>query len=491
MKPQDFPTLLSTLKTPRAIARLEESLRHLSVGLEVGQIPNTHWTEAKQNINGILGDAFSEHVRSTVFGQIKSIEDLPEPVQDLYWATAPQLHTIGSWTKRMAKFKFDHPLATCIRQFLQEVKPLGDAAEQLKSAVVKRAPKPAEEQKPRYTPPRASTGAIVKVREALEAITKNSYDKLREGFFSRYKAYVDQYMASEGASDSPTRPYDFFVRRKEPNSEAFHIASKCLEAMPYGSKSGQPRLLPNHEAILHDIAEREATDIRDKFVYKNLSKLASIVDAKDNLASVDVLGYEIQLTSLRGSLRLAFEDGSCFDVQNSVVWSRSVHDKVFLRFPLTFHQVVMPDGSKMKLPSEEKMNTEFAGRYYGFVRAPESEKLLLESLGLRLAPFDHARGAFMAAATHAALTRLAELHHDFEADLKLRAFKPIDEMTVPELDAELRWHDWTAAIGATTPEASAERAAVQAALDELKRKQAIDQAFAGNAKDNSEPRPGE
>ncbi|WP_334043684.1 hypothetical protein [Burkholderia ambifaria] len=492
MKPQDFPTLLASLKTPRALSRLEESLRHLSVGLEVGQISNTHWTEAKQNINRILGDAYSEHVRSTAFGHIKAIADLPEPVQELYWGTAPQLHTIGSWTKRMAKFKVDHPLATCIREFLQEVKPLGDAADQLKTMVVKRAPKAVEDQKPRYMPPRASTGAIVKVREALETITKNSFEELREGFFRKYKGFIDQYMVSEGACESPKHPYDFFVRGKERNSEAYHITSRCLETMPHGTNNGRPRLLPNHEAILREIAEREAKDIRDTFVFKNLSKLASIVDAKDNLSSVEVLGYSIQLTSLRGNLRLTFEDGSNFDVQNSVVWSRSVNDKVFLRYPLTFHQVVMPDGTRMKQPSEEKMNTEFAGRYYGLVRAPENEKLLLQSFGLRLAPYDHSCGAFMAEATHAAMMRLAEFKGDFEADLHLRAFKPIDEMTASELEAELRWHDWANAIGATTADATgAERAAAQAALDEIRRKDAIDQAFAGKAREEDTPRPGE
>ncbi|MEX3555078.1 MAG: hypothetical protein VB131_00080 [Burkholderia gladioli] len=489
MKPQDFPTLLSSLKTPRAVARLEESLRHLSVGLEVGQIPNTHWTEAKQNINRLLEDAYSEHVRSTVRGQINS---LPEPVQELYWGTAPQLHTIGSWAKRMAKLKVEHPLATAIREFLQEVKPLGDAAEQLKAMVVKRTPKPVEEQKPRYTPPRASMDAIAKVREALESITKNSYEELRDGYLSRYKEYVETYMKSEGCSDSPKHPYDFFVRGKERNSEAYHITSRCLETMPYGSNSGQPRLVPNHEAIIGEIAERGAGEIRDTFVFKNLSKLASIVDSKGNLSSVEVLGYSIQLTSLRGSLRLKFEDGSSFDVQNSVVWSRSVKDKTFLRYPLTFHQVVMPDGTQMKQPSEEKMNTEFAGRYYGFVRAPESEKLLLKSFGLRLASYDHTRGAFMAEATYAAMTRLADFKGDFEADLHLRVFKPIEEMSAQELEAELLWCDWAAATGATPPdEAGAARAAVRAVLDEVQRKSAIDQAFAGKSKDEGAPRPGE
>ncbi|KVV07337.1 hypothetical protein [Burkholderia ubonensis] len=488
MKPQDFPTLLSTLTTPRAIDRLEKSLRHFTVGLEVGQIPNTHWTEAKQNINRILEDAYSEKARSIVRGQV---ETLPIAARELYWGSTPQLHTIGGWVKRVAKVKVDHPFVTAVREFLQEVKPLGDAAEQLKSKVVKRTPKPVDEQQQRYTPPPASTGASVKVRAALEGITQNSYEELRDSFYRRYKKYVDQYMASEGTSETPKRPYDFFFDGKTHNQEAYRITSQCIEPIRH-RHVGPPQLLPNSDEVIREIAEREAKDIRDAFVYKNLAKLASIVDAKKNLSAAEVLSYGIHLTSLRGSLRLTFEDGSNFDVQNSVVWSRSVHDKTFLRFPLTFHDVVMPDGTRMKQPSEEKMNTEFAGRYYGLVRAPESERLLLESFGLRLAPYDHARGAYMAEATYAAKARLADFNGDFEADLHLRAFKPIDEMSAPELQAELLWHDWANATGTTTPEASGtERASAQAALDEIQRKHAIDQAFAGKSNDRGEPRPGE
>lgn len=68
------------------------------------------------------------------------------------------------------------------------------------------------------------------------------------------------------------------------------------------------------------------------------------------------------MNSLRGTLRFFFTDGSSFVVQNSVVWSHSIYGKAFNRFPLTFHDVIMPDGSKMPRPSEERMNTVFVGK---------------------------------------------------------------------------------------------------------------------------------
>jgi hypothetical protein len=42
-----------------------------------------------------------------------------------------------------------------------------------------------------------------------------------------------------------------------------------------------------------------------------------------------------------------------------VVWSHSVYGKQFMRFPLTFHSPIMPNGTVMPRPSEERMNTVF------------------------------------------------------------------------------------------------------------------------------------
>jgi hypothetical protein len=65
------------------------------------------------------------------------------------------------------------------------------------------------------------------------------------------------------------------------------------------------------------------------------------------------------LGALRGTLKFEFEDTSSFIVQNSVVWSHSVYGKQFMRFPLTFHSPIMPNGTVMPRPSEERMNTVF------------------------------------------------------------------------------------------------------------------------------------
>lgn len=481
MQPSAFPLILSYLQSgtqQRPLKNFERGLHQFTVGLELGEIPNVRWQDAKQDINGALHEAWQALIGAHIRHDWNK---LPEAVQELSWASNPQLHTIASWQKRMDKFTIDHPAATAARAFLLEAKPLGEAAEKLKTLVVKRATKAPEEQKSRYVPPRASDGAIESIRTALEGITAQAYERLRSAFVESYTKELNDYLDEQRSPSTPAKIRD----RKTPS-----IVWSCTK---YEWEVSCHRYVftirPDAAEAIRKAADRDASDIRDKFIYKNLAKLASIVDAKQNFTSVDVIGYDVNLAALRGSLRIKFEDGSQFDVQNSVVWSRSIYNKPFLRFPLTFHDVKMPDGSKMKQPSEEKMNTEFSGRYYGTVRAPESERLLLESLGLRLGQYDTVRGVFPAEATYHGKERLASFSGDFEAELRLRAFKQIVDMSVDELRAEQSWHEWSTASGNALDHQAHE--AVVSALNMRNKKAVAQRAFSTAPSNYRSPSLGE
>ncbi len=110
-------------------------------------------------------------------------------------------------------------------------------------------------------------------------------------------------------------------------------------------------------------ARAEAEAVRDLFVAKNLRKIASVVEAKERESAMTVckaLAHTVSLAGLSGTFRVAFADGSGFDFANSVVFKTSPLGKRFNQFPLTFHDVVLADGTKMPRPSEERMNAVFA-----------------------------------------------------------------------------------------------------------------------------------
>jgi hypothetical protein len=445
MNAEDFPLIATNSKSPRALERFTLAVRDFDAGMNAKQIPNVTYSEAKEAINRAMDDAFGERVLDLYRADVRT-PGQPDHLKELFFAGRPQLHTVFSWQKRMSKVPEDVPFTRAIRAFISEVLPLGEANAQLKTFVVKRVPKSVEEQKPRFVPRPSSFAAIDAVRTPLEAICESSFVQLRSAYAARYTHYQDRYFELQGNEEKPIHPFEAFMSVKrgvEP--EAYNVVRKLIDWVDSPAEEQGPRRKPDEATIILDLAEQSAKEIRDSFINKNLRKLASIVEAKSNFERVEVVSHFVNLGGLTGSIRLSFKDGSAFTAQNSVVVSHSPRGVRFLRFPLTFHDVIRPDGLRFKTPSEEKMNKEFAGRFYGTVTAPESERDLLSSLGLRLGAYDAAKGFFLAEATHQWFEALASaegLSREFKTDLHLRVFKPIDEMSLDELMTEKRWLDW-------------------------------------------------
>lgn len=107
------------------------------------------------------------------------------------------------------------------------------------------------------------------------------------------------------------------------------------------------------------LAKKDAAAMRDEFIFKVIEKIAPIVENKGNLVGVREVSNTIQVGRLSGMLEVDFADGASFVVDNNVVYSHSVRGRPFARFPLTFHNVVLPGGGRMKQPSEERMHSVF------------------------------------------------------------------------------------------------------------------------------------
>lgn len=124
------------------------------------------------------------------------------------------------------------------------------------------------------------------------------------------------------------------------------------------------------DADADDYPKREAASqrktIEEAFLHKNALKLSALLDKKGNLTSIDVLpGEPVRLHDGAGTLtsvmKATFADGSEFTVRNKVIINRSGAGREFYQYPTTFHDVKLPDGSKLESPSEEKMIKVFGG----------------------------------------------------------------------------------------------------------------------------------
>ena len=73
------------------------------------------------------------------------------------------------------------------------------------------------------------------------------------------------------------------------------------------------------------------------------------------MQTVKLINASTSRGTVEGTIAFEFNDGSSFTVRNKVVMSYSKYNTPFYRYPTTFHNVKMPDGSTMSQPSEERM----------------------------------------------------------------------------------------------------------------------------------------
>jgi len=130
------------------------------------------------------------------------------------------------------------------------------------------------------------------------------------------------------------------------------------EDRKYGNQFRIYKAKDNAEELVIEAGKNTAAAIRAAFVSKNTMKLSAILVGKGNLKDVTVRAWH--KGSFNGELDVTFEDGCSFVVRNKTVYKYSSQGKWFAQFPTTFHQVIQPDGSKMKgTASERRMVEEF------------------------------------------------------------------------------------------------------------------------------------
>ena len=359
-----FPIIKSGLV--RYTKHFDAAIIAVSTALETGTITNPVYQDSKSMVNRALEEAWQALI-STKYIYRRDSETFPPDVYDFYHTIglAPEIHRIAGMSKKVQNTKLSHPMITDMRNFLTDALPLVEMFEKVKTKVVKRQPKPVEDRKEKYNAPAASMTAIGEVKRMLEQVTQDAFLSLVQSFEDYITRLFNNYMNAQKKSRADGEPlslYDYYSpsRGKNYHPQGFDYVSKLVNLGT--SRSAETKAKPNWKSIVTTEATKQAEHIREMFVYKNLFKLDSIIEAKGNFNHGEIVGHTVNMGSLEGTFRFFFTDGSYFTVKNSAVWSHSVYGKGFTRFPLTFHNVVMVDGSLMGQPSEARMNTVFVGK---------------------------------------------------------------------------------------------------------------------------------
>jgi hypothetical protein len=314
-----------------------------------GDVPNPVVNDIKYRINNVVERAQS--YPASIYAVVRGNHDISG-----YDSTAMYANQVPGKLKKAeaalakASTAAEKTFYGWLVPVLRELAPLNDALENLKSRAVKRQPKAPEDLHAKYVAPMASRESGKLVLDALKKMSQAIYDDFA-------KAYTAELTAQAEALNQMT----FDEQRKSRN---VLLSLNMWDGYDFGKRT-PARLKPTYKARLTTEGKQAADDMQQNFVTKNAKKLASIIERKAKQAGLasepTILKAKAGVQgAFEGDMRLNFVDGSAFEVRNQVVFKTNQYGTFFLQYPTTFHNVVMPDGTALSMPSEERMNDVFA-----------------------------------------------------------------------------------------------------------------------------------
>ena len=385
----DFPTLKATL-SPRRANIIADLLPALEQARADGEIANPRFLEAKDQFGRAFEEswrAVEDRMTTSVYSRRRAGEDVPKKIEDFFIAFMyPQAHLMAGQIKKLEAMPADDISVAKLLPYLKELWPLADLILTLKTMAVKRVTKTDDEKREeRYRPPSSSSKAVAKVTELLEGVVNSQFEDLVASITTRHMRTLNSFVKALAAADADPslNGMDKWNRRaNEYYSLGYHFTYQegqfkgKMDSVSYGLlrnvvKPGvRPTgnrgeiVSPNAPEMMAAEARKQAEDIRKTFVVKNLRKIVSILEGKgdDQFDTATTVSQSVDLHSLEGSFLFTFKDGSSFYANNSVVWKVSSLGTPFNQFPLRFHNVKLPGGVTMKMPSEQNMNTTFLGK---------------------------------------------------------------------------------------------------------------------------------
>lgn len=348
---------------------LESVLNKMKEGLDNKEIVNPQFEDVKYCVNRFVEAAFKATI-SERYLYAGKYESLPKDLQ--YLDLPYSMHAVGALYKKQLKFEQSFPdevVVKDLRKVLDEIKPLYDAFSELKTYVVKANVKKkqmkeeAEKQEDEYMKKMVSHKDAQKVIELLKSKAKDIHQEIYNGEMSYLKSVVSGYL-ERSKEKNTTDYYEIY------SNPVFADVIAVLQSVTKKEKQktnpylvGEERnfsLVDNYEEILSKQANQHANYVVDRFVYKNTSKVAYILNEKNNMKQAALENVNIKKGVIECNLKIDFDDASSFVAYNSVVLSYSKYGKPFYRYPTTFTNVFLPGGVKMKDVSEQTMEEVFA-----------------------------------------------------------------------------------------------------------------------------------
>lgn len=350
------------------LERFQNAVACAEAAHRAGNVPNVDYKSIKGIMDGAI-DTAVDAIRGKYINGGR-YEQLPPAALDFYRkvdTVCPYLHTIPGRLAKAQKLATDHPYCNDLMALLTDLIPLVNLFAALSKMVVKRTQKPAEEVVVGYTSPPVTNEYQQQVVTLLEKVTQAKYDHFKTLLIRSFQDYLDEYMTAQALSAEVLSPHKHFISgrtKSHRNFDAYDMVTLVTEQIVVAGRTTGYKVMGGDlvVAIFTKKATETADHIRRHFVYKNFRKIASIIEAKGGCKTAREMEHSVSLGGMRGVLHFSFPDTSHFMVVNEVVFVINSYGTRFYRFPLTFRNVIMPNGKPMGRPSEERMNTVFVGK---------------------------------------------------------------------------------------------------------------------------------
>ena len=341
-------------------SRYRQALKNLEKYKEEGELTATEHKDVKEAISRGFEDAWDKLVRDPYINAGRW-ESIPKgPIYDFFMLGAsPQVQTSPGKLKKLQKLAGQHPVVDAAIKVFEEIVPIALEIKELKGKIVKKKREAREKEATAAEKRRAMMGSndVERVRSALKHITEDVREELYKSNLYWLTRVVTKWQEQYDPKNRQTTPWEFY--RNSPFNRT--LVSRVTERKGYAHDAPH-ELKDDWKSHIEKEAKTITQSMIDGFVEKNTNKLAPILSTKNNLKELRVVDSDTSTGTIEGTLKLSFEDESSFVVTSKVVWSYSKNGRPFSRYPTTFHNVVFPDGTKMRgRASEERMNTEFIG----------------------------------------------------------------------------------------------------------------------------------
>lgn len=312
------------------MAKIEKAIQDLEQAIADKQIYNVRWEEIKSSLNGAYHSAVKDKIGSRAPGSIFS--DAPD-----------YIHQLPGYAKKTKQ-------PSDMLDFWVKVAGLLAAA---KAHIVKgRKPNPNAKPKPDEVIVRNWTPALDMLEDRLKDIIK--------GTIKEFKGQIEQQMIGKAQKiwhameqHGIHKDMDLYKYDKEFSNSPF--------ADPMFDRISRQRVADYPQREVEAIAAKQAQKIADQsaehFVSKNKFKLAAFLKHKQ-IKDIKVMSMSVSNGVIHSQMRFTFEDGSEFTVQNQMVYGSTQQGTPFVRYPTTFHDVLI-DGQRMSGPSELKIYKAF------------------------------------------------------------------------------------------------------------------------------------